>query len=214
MCCSELQRVVLSLSNNRCSVFYCIAVHCSALQRISVYYSVLRCVAACCSTLQHIAVCCSASIPRPSHHWYSALRGVVRRCSVLQCVAVRWSVLQCIAVCCSELQCVVPNPSADHRTEILKGGPCNMFRVFQNIYLVGKCIYTYMCMYTHICRCRCMCTCCMCIRIYILHKTYHIYKSYVICTYEHVLYRIVFCNTYGVATMSRRLKIIGLFCRI
>jgi len=54
------------------------------LQCVAVRCSVLQCVAACWSVLQYAAVCCSVS----------------------QCVAVCCSALQCVAVCCSVLHCV------------------------------------------------------------------------------------------------------------
>ena len=59
----------------------CVAVSCSLL------HSVLQCVAVCCSVLQCVAGCCTVC------------------CSALQCVAVCCSVSQCVAVCCSVLQC-------------------------------------------------------------------------------------------------------------
>jgi len=99
--CSELQWVAVS-----CSELQRVAVSCSELQWVAVSCNVLQWVAVSCSELQWVAVSCSelqygGDIFEPAM-CCSALQWVEKRCSKLQWVAVWWR----LYVSCSELQWV------------------------------------------------------------------------------------------------------------
>jgi len=98
MCCDVLRCAAVCCGVLQCaatcSVLRCVAVYCRVLQCAAVRCGVLQCVAVCRSVLQCVAVC------------RSVLYLVAVCCSALHCIAVRCSVLQCAAVCCSVLQCV------------------------------------------------------------------------------------------------------------
>jgi len=175
------------------------------------HLSCVPCVAVCCSVLQYVAVCCSM------------LQCVAVCCSVLQCVAVCRSVLHCVAVCCSVLQCVA------YTRQHLSYVPCACKHVLVNLRVLGftfiicedvvshkGCIYdAYHC---HI-HCRSL------VRVYVhayIHSCVHVFIYIIVymhiyihvCMYSYVLcVRLHLSYVIWVATISRLLKIIRLFCK-
>jgi len=108
-----------------CSVLQCVAVCCSVLQCVAVCCSVLQCVGVCCSAWECVAVCwslwqcvsvffsvlqrvaASCSVLQRLEGYYSAIGNpIMQFCSVLQCVAVCCSVLLCVAVCGSKCKSI------------------------------------------------------------------------------------------------------------
>ena len=187
-CGRQVPRVpaaLVALTGTVHGVLQCVAVCCSVLQCVAVCCSALHCVAVCCSVLQCVAVRCSA------------LQCVAVCCNALQCVAVHCSALQCVAVRCSALQCVAVRCSAFKRV----AGCCRVLqsRIYE-CYIKRQCIWI------------------------IVHNANE-YESYATFA-QHFFrnpdfgcgvdlwdcFRIIQC--YGVATISRLLKIIGLFSRI
>jgi len=226
-CCSVLQHVrsARRLFNIlRCSVLKCAAVCCSVLQ----------CVAVGCSNL-------SRHLQNQNHQRQKCLKPVGY--FVLQCVAVCCSVLQCVAVCCSVLQCVAvccSNSTSSSRTTYIDSSARSLFDVSNELSLkiffvcvlhcgasVLHCVFLslilqcssansqcagrmfgicvcaracmFVCVYVRMCMCMCVCVC--------------------VCVY--VCARASVCvsptkrpeDSYGVAIISRLLKIIGLFCK-
>jgi len=135
-----------------------------------------------------VAVCCSV------------LQCAAVCCSVLQCVAVRCSVccsvLQCFAVCCSVLQCLAVC--------------CSVLQC------VAVCCSVLQCVTVCCSGLQCAAMCCS------VHTRTHTHTHTPIHTYTKTCSRAICCVRgslcevlrYGVATISRHLKIIGLFCRI
>jgi len=203
--CSVLQCIAVC-----CSVLQCVTVYCSVLQWLSarhsllgedrttseincactmcvaVYYSVLQCVTVCCSVLQYVAACCS----------------------VLQCVAVCRSMLQRVAVCrtseiSSACMCAVAfNTHTSSRAHI------DAFRSRRNAAHLRSTVY--MCPFIHVFH-----SCC-CVKF--AHESSRTGKRSWDLPSCHLLDKqIPSCGnrcTYGVATVSRIDKIIGIFCRI
>jgi len=193
-------------------VLQCVAVCCSVLQCVAdtkaihqwclIWNTVMStwlCVAVCHSVLQCVAVCCSVlQIRRPCTSDVSYDIPLWAPGCVLQCVAVCCSVLQCVAVCCRY---------EDHIPGLykwrLKGktvswsvlecvGVCwSVLRVLQ---CVAVCCIVLQCVAVCCSVLQCVAVCCR-------------YEGHVPVT-SHMIYR------YRVATISRLLKIIGLFCRI
>jgi len=121
-------------------------------------------------------------------------------CSVLQCVAVCWSVLECVAVTCSVLQCAlecvavfaVPSKRRQYHPSLSDGGT----------------------MYDHdpVCMYACLFVCMyvgMFVRVYACRCTTHTRLQISHARISHIQ-----ISSYGVATISRLLKSIRLFCRI
>ena len=155
-------------------------------------------------------------------------------CSVLQCVAVCCSVLQCVAVCCSVLQCVAVCCSDTTRwVDALRTATCNL-RFNASCDSPAKRASAYACMsMSHVNQSCCTSEwvsrvahmdelCCtygwVMSHIWMSHVT-HMNES---ChAYDWVMSHIrirhvplTSCPTwYGVASMSRLLKITGLFCK-
>jgi len=115
----------------------------------------------------------------------SVLQRVAECCRVLQCVAECGRVLQRIAVCRSVLQCVAVCCSANLCSRTCPTSSASYFNL----------------LYTTICTQLCANT--------LQHNATH-------CnTLRHrILLNLLYIHNYAVATISRLLKIIGLFCRI
>ena len=146
----------------------------------------LQCVAVCCSVLQCVAACCSV------------LQCVAVCCSVLQCVAVRCSMLQCVAVCCSVSQYVTPR---------IPACPWNLHD--------SLCICTLCCSVLQLCS-SVLQYAALCGYAYILqHTTIDIQGSFPGLVGPFRANRKISSvgTTYGVATISRLLKIISLFAK-
>ena len=191
-----------------CSVLQRVAACGSVLQRVAVRNDIrihgsipiirdmthLQCVAVCCSVLQRIAVCCS----------------------VLQCVAVCCSVLQRVAVCCSVLQCAQKDRFSSKYHFSLVNDPYSKRALLQEIpsSLASPSIietpsqpHKIGFMLQHILHVKspffydtiqqALPSACSARSTSLLHIETHTYT---------------FAHTYGVATISRLLKIIGLFC--
>ena len=196
--------------------------------------SVLQCAAVCCSGLQQSVP--PSPEPEPPTTKVSEACWIFRVavcCSVLQCVAVCCSVLQCVAVCCS-------NSTSSSRTTYIDSSARSLFDVSNELSLkiffvcvlhcgasVLHCVFLslilqcssansqcagrmfgicvcaracmFVCVYVRMCMCMCVCVC--------------------VCVY--VCARASVCvsptkrpeDSYGVAIISRLLKIIGLFCK-
>jgi len=238
VCCSVLQWTAVD-----CSVLQCVASCCAVWPPDPPPPGVLQCVAACCSGLQCVAFYCEVwppDSPRPDvlqcvvlccsvlqcdecvtlfwiHLDYSSLIQpfiivlswlnmkaleqtathckapggggcVAVCCSVLQCVAVCCSVLQCVAVCCSVLQCVAVKTLCWHNTKELSANQSSGFVLLSH--KLSSCDNQNTLLLARI-----LCHLWACVRV-LLSKS----KSQS-------------CR-YGVATVSRIDKIIGIFCRI
>jgi len=138
-------------------------------------------------------------------------------CGVLRCVAVCCGVLQCVAVCCSVLRHVAVRCSGRgrHRSAITMCASVNIFKknpylydhiliyMYMYIYMdihIYTYVYAYIWTYTRTCT----------------HAYIHSYKHMHTNTYIYTAwpFLIAIMETYGVATISRLVKIIGLFCKI
>ena len=159
---------------------------------------VLQCITACCSVLQCVAVCCSM------------LQRVAVCCSVLQCVAVCCSVLQCVAHLRSAVRaCVLSHSTRTHRREHTSSrAHIDAFRSRRNAAHLRSTVY--MCPFIHVFH-----SCC-CVKF--AHESSRTGKRSWDLPSCHLLDKqIPSCGnrcTYGVATVSRIDKIIGIFCRI
>jgi len=101
VCCSVLQcwrrRWLMSHLEYSRGAVCCVAACCSVLLCVAECYGVLRCVAVCCSVLQCVDVAlgwCYIWV-----YFWGAVCCVAACCSVLQCVAVCCSVLQRVVMC-------------------------------------------------------------------------------------------------------------------
>jgi len=176
--------------------------------------SVLSCVAACCSVFQCVAVCCS----------------------VLQCAAACFSVLQCVAVCCSVLQCVAVCCSVLHLCYALIVF-CQVLCMcgYQDMCMSNTPSPKTLCGPQMRCSAKCVAVpsvlqCQMCCSALspspkILSRALHL--SYMHCISGSDYIHTLLCTSmqyicflisrphlwYGVATISRLLKIICLFCK-
>jgi len=143
----------------------------------------------CCSVLQRVTACCSMHISYLVTAWCA--RETIVSVSVLQRVAACCSVLQRVAVCSSVLQYVYIIP-CDNLTCRLDNGFWTCSSVLITcLFLLRVCG----CVCERICSVSCPLTwypavCCVCV--------------FAVC---------VCVRWYGVATISRLLKIIGLFCK-
>jgi len=177
--------------------FFCVAdveiikLHmcCSMLQCVTVCCGVLQFMAVRCSAWQCVAVCCSA---------FTVLQ--MSKSNICICVAVCCSVLQCVAVCCNLWQCVEVHGS-----------------VLQCVAVLLLC-----------CRCRNRraALCCIVLQcIVVCCNAVPVRGSFVVAcgSVLHcaaVYFRVRQCSAvccivlYGVATISRLLKITRLFYRI
>jgi len=139
--------------------------------------------------------------------WY-VLQSVARICSVLQCAAVCCSVLQCVAVCCSVLQCVVVCCSVLQCVLQCVVVCCSVLScvvlccsVLQGI---AVCCRILQCVAACYCVLQCVAVCCsvsQCVAVVAL------------CCSVLQCVALTSPATYGVATISRLLKVIGLFCK-
>ena len=164
---------------------------CHTLQCIASTYSLKASV--CCRMLPCVAVWCRV-LPCVAAVCCSVLRCVAVCCSVLQCVAVCYSVLQCVAVCCRVLPCVAVCCSVLQCLAVC----CSVLRCDAHCSI-------------------CLHYCNICVHQkkepYIPSKRalYSFKKSPIFLQKEPY----ILPNTpYGVATITRLLNIIGLFCRI
>jgi len=139
---------------------------------------------------RYVAVCCSVLHCTAAAYCNGLPCEAAVRChSVLQCVAVCCcSVLQCAAVCCSVLQCVAVCCSVLQCVAVC----CTVLRqpYLHDVaarMLLHPLLHAYI--HTHPFTCMHICT-----RPYVYFNIHH--------------------SQYGVATISRLLKIVGLFCRI
>jgi len=152
--------------------------------------SVLQCVAVRCSELQCVALCCSVpEIFHPFHDAPSSYDVAVccRCCGVLRCFAVCCSVLRCVVVCCGVLRCVAVCRGVLRCVAVC----CSALQCPRDIPSIS-----------------CMCS--------IPNNSYVILQCVAVsCKIECILYQnIIIYDCYEVATISRLLKITGLFCRI
>ena len=137
---------------------------------------------------------------------------IILCCSVLQWAALCCRVLQCVAVCGSVLQSVAERCSVLQRVATC----CSVLqRVAVDAFLYRSCFrksatnnsHTYLqedTCYDEECRsCVCVCVC-------VCHK---LRKKIWVCVYMCLELSSLFARRYGVAAISRLLKIIGLFCK-
>jgi len=129
-------------------------------------------------------------------------------CSVLQCVAVCCGVSQCVAVCYSVLQCIAEFPLPLIRQDVLQfvAGCCSVLQCDEvycstdMVFVSSECILVLQS---------------VAIRCSILQCVAEI--TWPLSNYMAVIIPLETCTAthcYGVTTISRLLKIIGLFCRI
>jgi len=150
--------------------------------------SVLQCIAVCCSALQCVAVCCSM--------WQC----VAVCCSVSRCVAVCCNMLQCVAVCRRVLQSVLLCLTAVESNYLAHTAqPLAPTAAYLYMWHDPRTEHTYICDVTHW----------LSIPI---HVTWLIYTCDI--GTHSCIPTCVGRRPYGVATISRLLKITGLFCRI
>ena len=135
-------------------------------------------------------------------------------CSVLQCVVVCCSVLQCVAVCCSMLRCVV----VCRIVLVCVAVCCRVLRFLirwpQLCALSAALIFLYMCKYTYTNTEQQfeyfrkewpqLCAISLCI-----YRNIHKCRA----TVDSAFVKHTQIQSYEVATISRLLKITGLFCR-
>jgi len=180
----------------RCSVLQRVAVCCSALQScchsahtpaLSQEPPVLQCIASCCSVLQCVAACCSyIATPRTFPH-----------CIIVgaHCVAVDCSMLRCIAVCFDVLPSYYRILRCFHQSN-----DCIRNSVYR--YCISDLITGLICKRA------------LWKRLYSAKETCHFIdpadrSPHIVREKSHRMG----WRRYGVATMSRLLKIIGLFCK-
>jgi len=165
-----------------------VTICCNALQCVAMRCSVLQCVAVCCSVLQRVTVCCSM------------LQFVAVSCGVLHCVAVCCSMPQyvamrcseCVAVCCNALQCVAVRVYGLQTYTQIAEPPLRLLNY-------GPQMESYK--YIHMNDCS---------RIVSTRFFKNFCPTWRRKT-QKILYSIDY--QYGVATISRLLEIIGLFCK-
>jgi len=189
-----------------CTTVYCMYVLCAVLHARC---SVVQCGAVCCSVLQCVAVCCSVL---PCLVW--AMRRVACTllhvwCSVLQCVAVCCSVLQCVAVCCSvELACTMLHVWciwSSHLTHLWMNHFMNKPGSFNSL--------QYTCVFW-IRTLRCVCWCPSVVHMKALHDSSLNESCYGVATISRLLKMItLFCRTSSLLGFGRLLKNIGRFCK-
>jgi len=185
VCCSMLQH-----SMNESAAYHA----CSEVSPL------LQCVAVSCSVLQYFAECCrvlqfaaqrSSSVRKPccwAHNTCKSHRlwmGHIRWRLVPDPVAVCCRVLQCVAVCCSVLQWNI----------LRRDWISAKVSAFECVMSESVLLHTQL---------QCVAVCCsvlQCIAVGIY------------CGKTGILQERLCCIPYGVATMSRLLKIIGLFCK-
>ena len=139
----------------------------------------------------------------------SGVQCVAACCSVIQCVVVCCSMLHCVAVCCSVLQCVAIQDCLQYVAE-----SCS------TLHCVTVCCNVFF---------RALLRTAACYRVAETHRMPYVYRSFsgkehtisgsfaennlqLKASYGSLPPYTVCC--YGVATISRLLQIIGLFCRI
>ena len=133
--------------------------------------------------LQRVAVCCS--VLQCVTVCYSVLQCVAVYCSVLQRIAVRCSILQRAAACCSVLQWIrTSSLSCDQAHSKSKDFQISNFHSL-HVVSVERVVFK------DVCACAAV-SCCSALMQCVVAERY-------IC--------------YGVATISRILKMIGLFCK-
>ena len=206
----------------------CVIVRCSVSQCVAAWCSALQCVAASCSVFQY-------AIRDRNQKDGLPLLSVPMRCSQLQCVAVCYCVLQCVAVCCSALQCVAVCCSvlqcvAVCCSALQSGAGKSKTGSLPSLLVFLLSVYTEICIRKTGAKkgSRRLCNALQFIATH--SNTLHRTASH--CnTLQHTA---THCNTlqhtathcraasppplgtkrsYGVATISRLLKIIGLFCK-
>jgi len=135
--------------------------------------------------------------------------------SVLQYVAVCCSVLQCVAVCCSVLQCVAVGIAGQSRTQCyccIHYSNSHTFHTFLDRY-GGAITYTKLLLHALLT---------LAYILYIIAPPYLSRKVWrsnrvqnMIIAYipQTRIHSIHYCCSYGVATISRLLKMTGLFCK-
>jgi len=181
------------------------------LQGVAGCCRVLQCVAVCCSVLQCVAALDMCSAPQVLHialtdMCVGVLQGVAGCCRVLECAAVCCRVLQGVAVCCSVLQCVAVY--------------CSFWRV-QCTTGAG---FAYPLPW-QTCVLECVAVCCsvsqcvaVCCSSWLVQCTTGSRCAHPLPWPCHGLVRGFQSRyrspCYGVASISRLLKIISLFCRI
>ena len=132
-------------------------------------------------------------------------------------------VLQCIAVCCSLLQCIAVSCHISSLTyqHVCVAVCCS---VLQSVAVCCS-VMSYQSIDVSTCVCcsllQCIAVCGSALQCHVMsvHCSVTSYQLVSTCVYIHVLEGVLDKHSsarrrYGVATMSRPLKIIGLFCRI
>jgi len=126
---------------------------------------------------------------------------------LLQCVAVCYSVLQCVAVCRSVSQCVAARLSVLQCVSVCCSAVavcrvrCSQSPRIMSSLLLLQCVAVLL---------QC---CCSAVAV-LLQCVSLIISSFQLVKGLESLFFFFFCLEYGVATNSRLLKIVGLFCRI
>jgi len=184
----------------------CVAARCSALQRAAVRCSMLQCVAAEYSSIHRAA---HLQLKHAAPVNCSALNCVAVCRSTLHCVVLHCVVLPCVAVCCSRIPQNIQRRATPARARDLPGCclhpplPCP-WPVLNTWNIMYSDSHTYQIQVYQISKTG--------IQVYSHSRKYQILnmKYRYIHIHINIKYRIKY--RYGVATISRLLEIMGLYC--
>jgi len=191
-----------------CSVLQCVAECCRVLQSVAVFQSVLRWVLVRYGVLQCVS---RHNIVTVWRRWNGRLQCVTVCCSELQCVIACYSVLQCVAMSRSALRCVTVcfTTWCRHGPALLEWQAavrCSVLQWVAVCYSVSQCVTSCCSMFHDMMSSRTGTS--------VLHN---VASCCSMLQYVAVCHSALKCGRtsyYGVAPISRLLKIIGLFCRI